>query len=249
MPKAVAILLGLVAVAAPAVAQQEDSAARFELGERLFAEHCAVCHGESGAGLAPAFPALRGNERIADVYLIVGNIARGSGAMPAFPHLTAEGIASLGHYIRNAWDNDFGPVSVEEAAAALDGLAPAGDVASIWDGVFTEEQAARGQQIYSGPCGWCHGRRLNGAPDDADMRSTPPLARAKFLRDWNGRSLGILFGYIRATMPESSPGSLTDEEYLDVIAYMLSVSGAPAGDEELLPDADGLARVMIEPNP
>lgn len=116
---------------------------------------------------------------------------------------------------------------------------------SIWGGVFTEAQANRGQQVYEGACGFCHGRRLNGAPDDPDMRSTPPLARAKFLRDWEGRSLAILYEYTRATMPESNPGSLSNQEYIDVIAYMLSVSGMPAGGDELPTDVQGLAQTVI----
>jgi mono/diheme cytochrome c family protein len=122
-------------------------------------------------------------------------------------------------------------------------------MASIWDGVFTEAQAKRGQLVYPGPCGWCHGRGLDGAPDDPDVRSTPPLARAKFLRDWEGRSLAALFEYTRATMPESNPGFLTDEEYVDVIAYMLSFGGMPAGDEELQPDPQRLARIVIQQQP
>ena len=81
------------------------------------------------------------------------------------------------------------------------------------------------------------------------MVSTPPLARAKFLRDWEGRSLATLFEYTRATMPESNPGSLTDQEYVDVIAYMLSVSGMPAGDDELRPDPPSLARATIQQQP
>ncbi|MCH7671622.1 MAG: c-type cytochrome [Proteobacteria bacterium] len=120
---------------------------------------------------------------------------------------------------------------------------------SVWEGVFTEAQANRGQAVYDGACGLCHGRRLNGAPDDPDMRSTPPLARAKFLREWEGRSLAVLFEYTRATMPENNPGSLTDEEFVDVIAYMLSVSGMPAADEELQPDPQSLARSVIQQRP
>ncbi len=120
---------------------------------------------------------------------------------------------------------------------------------SVWEGVFTEAQANRGQAVYDGACGLCHGRRLNGAPDDPDMRSTPPLARAKFLREWEGRSLAVLFEYTRATMPENNPGSLTDAEFVDVIAYMLSVSGMPAADEELQPDPQSLARSVIQQQP
>ena len=50
-------------------------------------------------------------------------------------------------------------------------------------------------------------------------------------------------------MPESNPGSLTDEEYVDVIAYMLSVGGMPAGDDQLQPDPQSLARVVIQQQP
>ena len=122
-------------------------------------------------------------------------------------------------------------------------------MASVWEGVFTEVQANRGQEVYAGACAFCHGRRLNGAPDDPDMRSTPPLARAKFLREWEGRSLAVLFEYTRATMPENNPGSMTDQEYVDVIAYMLSMSMMPAADEELRPDPQSLARSVIQRQP
>ncbi|MCE2515961.1 MAG: cytochrome c [Acidobacteria bacterium] len=129
-------------------------------------------------------------------------------------------------------------VAAQDESAAAPG--------SVWDGVFTEAQAARGRLTYAGACGLCHGRRLNGAPDDPDMVSTPPLARARFLREWEGRSLGALLAYTRLTMPEDNPGSLTDAEYVDVIAYMLSVSRMPAGDGELPADARRLADIVIQ---
>ena len=132
----------------------------------------------------------------------------------------------------------FGAV---EAAAALAGLEDSSQTASAWEGVYTEAQAKRGQAVYSSACAMCHGRRLNGAPDDPDMPSSPPLARAKFLRDWEGRSLGALFEYMRATMPKGAPATPTDEEYGDVISYMLSVSSMPAGDNNLQPKPQTLA--------
>ena len=152
-------------------------------------------------------------------------------------------------YIRNAWANDFGGVTTADATAVLESLEADGDLVSVWDGVFTEVQAERGRAAYAGGCGLCHGRRLNGAPDDPDMQSMPPLARARFLRNWGGRSLATLFEYVRATMPEDNPGSLSDEEYVDVIAYMLSFGGMPAGEAELQPDPGPLARVVIEQQP
>ena len=169
--------------------------------------------------------------------------------MPPFPGLTAGEISALANYVRNAWANDFGGVTTEEVAGVLEGLEVTGPMISVWDGVFSEAQATRGEEAYAGACGTCHGRRLNGAPDDPDMRSTPPLARARFLRIWEGRSLATLFEYTRATMPESNPSSLTDQEYVDVIAYMLTVGGMPAGDDELQPDPQSLARVVIRAQP
>jgi mono/diheme cytochrome c family protein len=118
--------------------------------------------------------------------------------------------------------------------------------ASIWDGVFTVEQARRGQTAYTGPCDRCHGYKLDGASDDPDMLPTPPAAGRKFLRAWEGRSLAALFEYTQRTMPANNPGFLTTQELVDVIAYMLLVSGAPGGDTELGAEPGGLERITIE---
>lgn len=116
---------------------------------------------------------------------------------------------------------------------------------SVGDGVFTAEQARRGQVAYTGPCDRCHGYKLDGASDDPDMLPAPPVAGPKFLRKWNGRSLAALFEYLRATMPANNPGYLSDAEVADIVAYMLSVSGMPAGHEELEPSVEALARVIV----
>ncbi len=246
---AVGVLCLATVIAPVAVAQPANDTVLFEQGQQLYQEHCALCHGDSGDGDPPTFPALSGNDQLGDPARIVGNIHQGTDSMPPFPDLTAVEISSLTNYVRNAWANDFGNVTTEEVAAVLEGFEDIGQIASVWDGVFTEAQATRGQAVYPGACGLCHGRRLNGAPDDPDMRSTPPLARARFLRGWEGRSLASLFEYTRATMPESNPGSLDDREYVDIIAYMLTVGGMPAGDDELQPDPQSLARVVIQQQP
>jgi mono/diheme cytochrome c family protein len=136
------------------------------------------------------------------------------------------------------------------AIVALDGTgtANARDPAnSTLDGVFTAAQAKRGEAAYTGPCSRCHGYRLDGAPDDPDMLPAPPVAGVKFLRKWGCRSLAGLLEYTRATMPENNPGYLSDQEYADVIAYMLSISGMPAGRSELRADQAVLARLTIAP--
>ena len=121
------------------------------------------------------------------------------------------------------------------------------DTRSIRDGVFTAEQARRGRIAYTGPCDRCHGFKLDGASDDPDMLPAPPVAGPKFLRKWNGRTLVALFEYVRTTMPSNNPGYLSDAEVADIVAYMLSSSGIPAGSEELRPGRGTLAAIVIEP--
>lgn len=232
-------------VAPPVLAQQTEDPD----GQALYAQRCALCHRADGEGVLPAFPALSGNENLAELERIVSNIYIGAGNMPAFPDLTITQVASLASFLRNAWGNAYGAVTPADVASIHDKLQGSGQIVSSWDGVFTEAQANRGRAVYSAPCGWCHGRRLNGAPDDPDAQPSPPLARIKFLRNWYGKSLATLYTYTRATMPESNPGSLTDQEYIDIIAYMLSVSGMPTGSNELPPDAQILARTLIQPKP
>ena len=121
----------------------------------------------------------------------------------------------------------------------------ANETVSIRDGVFTAEQARRGQAAYTGPCDRCHGYKLDGASDDPDMLPAPPVAGAKFLRKWNSRTLAELFEYVRITMPANNPGYLSDAEVADIVAYMLSVSGMPSGDDALPPELEALANFVI----
>ncbi len=244
--KLIGILSSILFVSVASQAQELANMSQFEQGQQIYQANCALCHMDSGSGSPPIFLALNGNEQLADATRIITNIKQGAGAMPAFPGLDADEIAALATYIRNAWTNSFGEVTVAEATSTLDGFEEGLQIASVWDGVYTEAQAQRGQILYSGTCGSCHGRRLNGAPEDPDMGSTPPLARARFLRVWEGRSLATLFEYTRVTMPSDNPTSLTDEEFIDVIAYMLSVGGMPIGTNELEPDTQTLARILIQ---
>jgi hypothetical protein len=90
---------------------------------------------------------------------------------------------------------------------------------TVWDGVFTEAQAARGESRYRASCSRCH--------------NEGPRRGEAFMRDWIGTDVGSLFARIKASMPPGAPGSVTDAEYLDIVAYMLRVNEFPAGREEL----------------
>ena len=99
--------------------------------------------------------------------------------------------------------------------------------ASIWDGVYTEAQAARGEQGFGAHCASCHGASLGGTGE------APALAGPQFLSDFDGLSLGDLFDRIRTTMPQDNPGSLNRDQVADILAFLLKTNGLPSGTKEL----------------
>ncbi len=238
-------LAGALLSAAPAAAQTPVDPAMMEAGNTLFRQHCAMCHQADGRAPVTSIPSLGGNENIADAELIVIALHQGIANMPPFVTLSDADIAAIATYVRNSWGNTYGAVTEEEVAATRAELDPPPEPVSIWDGVYTTEQANAGRMPYQGACALCHGSRLNGAPDDMDMQSGPPLARANFLRNWNGRSLGSLYSHSRLTMPKSNPGFLPEEDYAAIIAYMLATSNIPAGDTPLPADPMELGAIII----
>src|SRR5271163_4737240 len=113
-------------------------------------------------------------------------------------------------------------------------------VKSVWDGVYTDDQAKRGQALYNEKCSSCHGDTLMGG------ESAPALAGGEFLSNWNGLTLGDLFERIRTTMPQNRPGKLSREVNADITAYILSVNKFPAGKKELAHSAEFLKDIRID---
>lgn len=97
-------------------------------------------------------------------------------------------------------------------------------------GVFTDAQSERGRMIYMATCKSCH----------------QPSTGAVFERNWKGKSLADLVGFMSAQMPKNDPGSLEPQEYADVAAYLLKVNAIPAGKREIGTDLSVLGTVKIE---
>jgi mono/diheme cytochrome c family protein len=116
---------------------------------------------------------------------------------------------------------------------------PAKTAASVADGVYSEEQAKRGEAIYNAECSSCHGTAMEGA----DM--APPLTGGAFMGNWNGLTVGDLFERIRVSMPDGNPGKLTREQNADVVAYILKFSKYPAGKAELAHETEVLKQIKI----
>lgn len=230
-------------------AQEGADPVMMEQGAQIYGAQCAICHGEQGQGVASEIPSLAASPVLEDPYIVIANVHQGVVNMPPFPQLSDDEIAAVTTFVRNSFDNNYGGVAVEEVASIRAELDAPGEVVTIWDGVYTREQAEAGRAPYSGSCGLCHGRRLNGVADDNDMQSGPPLAGNRFLRNWNGRSIGSLFTYTHFTMPLSNPGFLPDEDYAAIIAYMLEVTDVPAGDTPLSIDPIETGHILITQEP
>jgi mono/diheme cytochrome c family protein len=111
---------------------------------------------------------------------------------------------------------------------------------SIWDGIYTEEQATRGAPLYSQECASCHGTELTGG------EMAPALAGGEFLAGWDGLTVGDLFERIRISMPQNAPGSLSGQQNADILAYMFQVSKFPAGTTEMPKEAGILKQIKFE---
>jgi ankyrin repeat protein len=108
-----------------------------------------------------------------------------------------------------------------------------------WDGVFTDQQAQRGRQVYQRACAACHLDSLQG---DA---VSPSLVGSAFLARFDGQSAHEMVQNLRASMPQNAPDSLGDRAYIDLVAYLLKANGSRAGALELPLDVAELEKIAI----
>jgi S-disulfanyl-L-cysteine oxidoreductase SoxD len=124
-------------------------------------------------------------------------------------------------------------VAAHPAAAQANGAG--GDAVSsktIWDGVYTDAQATRGQRTSQQNCGSCHS-------------PSSEWSSSMFLTAWSGRAVRELHNHIKMTMPYDAPGRLSNEQYADIVAYMLKLNNVPAGETELPSDDEGLGAISV----
>ena len=112
---------------------------------------------------------------------------------------------------------------------ALSAQAP---TTSVKAGVYTSAQAERGISVYRSKCASCH----------APNRFTDDFFYVSFA----GKPMWEMFDVISDSMPEDNPGSLTKEQYADVIAYLLKLNNFPAGETDLPTDKDALSAILFE---
>jgi mono/diheme cytochrome c family protein len=107
---------------------------------------------------------------------------------------------------------------------------------TAWDGVYTEDQAARGITAFGQSCAGCHALAAEGKA---------PLAGDPFWKSFAQKTVGDLLEFVGTNMPNGAPGSLSEPTYADIVALILKSNGFPAGTTEL--GRNTIAGVQIIP--
>jgi mono/diheme cytochrome c family protein len=115
-------------------------------------------------------------------------------------------------------------VFLASAAASLGTAQTSAPRRTVWDGVYTEAQAARGQMAFGPSCAGCHALAAEGKA---------PLAGDPFWKSFAQKTVGDLLEFVSANMPNGTPGSLSESTYSDIVALILKSNGFPAGTTEL----------------
>jgi len=103
---------------------------------------------------------------------------------------------------------------------------------------YTLAQAAAGQTLYVKQCALCHGDNLNNG-------EALPLAGTGFQSKWGGKAAFELFRQMRTTMPATAPASLSDEQYLELLAYIFQKNALPVGSQPLTGDTAALKAMIL----
>jgi quinoprotein glucose dehydrogenase len=111
---------------------------------------------------------------------------------------------------------------------------------SVSGGVYTAEQAKRGEAVYKEQCAACHGDSLEGSGP------MPALVGPDFAKAWKGKTVADLFEKTHSSMPATAPGSLTEKQTADVLAYMFSMAKLPAGSAELAATVEPLKEITFD---
>jgi len=104
---------------------------------------------------------------------------------------------------------------------------------STLSGVYSVDDATAGKELYAGLCASCH--------LTANQHNAP-----EFRKKWTGKPLSDLFVFMRSTMPKNDPGSLADEDYGVILAYMLQMNKMPPGKSYLSTDTLQLRKIKFD---
>lgn len=134
-------------------------------------------------------------------------------------------------------------IAIVLAVAAVPDSAVAAQGKTVWDGVYTEPQAARGAISFTNNCARCHGGTTN---DGEEGRS---LAGERFWKSFRESSVDHLLDYVSRNMPNGAGGTLSPSTYADLVAFILSRNELPPGASELTKDSAVGIQIIAKTGP
>ena len=139
---------------------------------------------------------------------------------------------------RNAWAIALGVCALAgspaRAAAQTDTTAkPDTNAPTTLSKVYAAEQAEKGRESYMASCVSCH--------------KPVEVSGERFWSGLVGKTVADFFLYLRSSMPQDNPGSLADDDYANVTAYILQLNAMPAGERLLPSDTAVLAKIRVVP--
>ncbi len=144
------------------------------------------------------------------------------------------------------------PVTLDAlAAGSISAAADQEPAVSVWSGVYSDEQAGRGEQVYRRRCRKCHRGDLSGdgALQGDGSEVVPSLVGVSFEQRWDAATVADLFLTVSRAMPWDAPGSVSPQQNIDVVSYLLKMNGMPPGADELPAETERLDRVGITAQP
>jgi len=131
----------------------------------------------------------------------------------------------------------FAAACVAMTAAVLVPSAAAQGTDPVWAGVYSSTQAERGKTTYQANCRTCHSFDLTGGRG-------PALTGDSFMTTWDAQSVNKLYDKIKSTMPQTRPSTLSDDAYMDIVAFILHENGFPEGKQALNEDVLDAAHIV-----
>ena len=110
---------------------------------------------------------------------------------------------------------------------------------TVWDSVYSDSQAVRGDSLYKAGCARCHGAELKGGDEGSALAGEP------LFLTWEGKTVGEMTEQVRLSMPPDNPKSLSRNQVSDVMAYVMAKNGFPAGPKPLPADVDSLKNIKL----
>lgn len=137
---------------------------------------------------------------------------------------------------RDVWTTAvvLGMLAASSTAGGAQSPGPSAELRTTRSGVYNLQQANAGRDTYDGMCSSCHNRASHTGE--------------AFLGKWAGKSLWDLYQFISSSMPKNEPGSLSEEEYVQVVAYLLRLNGMPPGSRSLPKEEAALRGIRFETN-